>query len=191
MLKYFYNISILFLILFIHPFFLNAQKKYSNLNGQIIMVNRMSETRTKTLRLDKSLTIRTINGQKIEGICYVEDNNTIICGSERIALDSIYLINGFVARNSKEKAYGVGLAFLSAGAAIYPLYLVVGGIGLGDGNALFVGLTLLTFDLFIVYAAASLMGIYPRRFNIMNWAIRMEPPGQELLMIPDEVRVYK
>jgi hypothetical protein len=189
MLKYSYKIFIVFLFLFIHPVFLIAQKEYSNSNGKIIMVNRMDETRTKTLRLDKSVTIRTIHGQKVEGICFVEDNNTIICGTERISLDSIYSINGIVARNSKEKAYGVCLAFLSAGAAAYPLYLIIGGLGLGDGNALFVGMTLLTFDLFIVYAAASLMGIYPRRFNMMNWAVRMEPPDQGLRIIPDELPV--
>jgi hypothetical protein len=196
MLKYPYNISsinlflFLFLFLFIHPFFGQAQKKYSSSNGQIIMVNRMDENRTKTLRTDKPLTIRTINGLKVKGMCFVEDNTTIICGSERISFDSIYSINGLVARNSKEKVFGVGLGVISAGAAIYPLYLIVSGFGLGDGNALFVGFTLLSFDLLIMYAAASLAGIYPRRFNIMNWGIRMEPPVQELLYIPNEVRGY-
>ena len=195
MLKYPYNISLinlfLFLFLFIHPFFSQAQKGYSDSNGKIIMVNRMDETRTKKLRLDKLLTIRLLNGQKVEGICYVEDNATIICGTERIYIDSIYAINGVVTRNSKEKASGAGLAVISVAAAIYPLYLIIGGIGLGEGNALFVGLTLLSFDLFIAYAAANMMGIYPRRFNIMNWGIRMESPGQELMLIPDELPVDK
>lgn len=189
MLKYIYNISFLnlflFLLLFIHPYFIEAQKSYSDANGKIIMVNRMDQTRTKTLRTDKPLTIRMINGYKLKGICYVEDPTTIICGTERISIDSIYAINGFVARNSKEKTLGIGLGILSVGAAIYPLYLIIGGIGLGEGTALFVGLTLLTFDLFIMYAAASLTGIYPRRFNIINYGISMEPGGQELLFIPD------
>lgn len=190
-MKYNYNISFLklflFLLLSIHPYFIQAQKGYSDANGNIIMVNRMNETRTKTLRTDKPLTIRMINGYKWKGICYVEDNTTIICGTERIPLDSIYAINGFVARNSKEKTLGVGLGILSVGAAIYPMYLIIEGFGLGEGTALFVGLTLLSFDLFIMYAAASLVGIYPRRFNIMNWGIRMEPGDQELLFIPNPI----
>jgi len=170
---------------------LKAQEESPNTYGQILMMNRMDESRIKTLRLDKSLTIKMLDGRKMEGICSVKDEITLICGSENIRIDSIFFINGFVVRKSKEKAYGVGLALLSAAAAIYPFYLVIGGLGLGEGKALFVGVTLLFFDLILVYAAASLTGIYPRRFNTMNWAIRIEPPEQNLLLIPGETSVFQ
>lgn len=186
------NISILLLIILSdHPDLVRAQKGYDDSNGKIVAVNRMDETRTKTLRLDRPVTIRLLNGNKMEGLCFIEDKTTIVCGTDRIDIDSIYTINGLVLRNSKEKAYGVGLSVLAVGAAIYPIYLVIGGIGLGEGNALFVGLTLLTFDLFIMYAATSLIGIYPRRFSVVNWELRFEPSGQELLFIPDELPKIK
>jgi hypothetical protein len=184
---YIYRILFFLCIILIHPFCLMAQKNDFYANGKIAMVNRMDESRTRALRTDKPLTIRTMDGKKIKGICYVESNSAIYCEKKRISLDSIYSISGLVTRNSKEKAAGVGLGILSIGGAVYPLYLIIGGLGLGDGNALFVGITLLSFDLILMYAAATLTGIYPRRFNLMNWGILVYPPGQIPLTIPQEM----
>lgn len=150
-----------------------AQQNSDSVSGQIMLVNRLNETKTKIIRSDKPVIIRMIDGRKIKGDFYLENDNTMVVGSEKIRLDSIYSLSGFVIRNSKEKAMGAGLIILSGAGIIYPLYLIIGGFGLGEVKALFAGITLLFFDTILAYAGTSLTGIYPRRFNMVNWGIRI------------------
>ncbi len=157
--------------------------------GQIMLVNRLNKTKTKVIRSDKPVTIRMIDGRKIKGDFYLEDENTMIVGSEKIILDSIYSLSGFVIRNSKEKAMGAGLTILSGAGIIYPLYLIIGGFGLGEAKALFAGITLLFFDTILAYAGTSLAGIYPRRFNMVNWGIRIIYQSQHSIPLSKEIAV--
>jgi hypothetical protein len=139
------------------------------------------------IRSDKPITVRMIDGQKIKGIFYLEDERTMVIGSDKIRMDSIYALSGFVIRNSKEKACGTGLIILSGLGTIYPLYLIIGGLGLGEGKALFVGATLFFFDFILAYAGANLAGIYPRKFNMMNWGIRINHENSYTLPISIEI----
>ena len=169
-------------------FNLTAQQIPHSTYGQIVLVNRLYETNIKMIRSDKPITVRMIDGQKIKGIFYLEDGRTMVIGSEKIRMDSIYALSGFVIRNSKEKAGGTGLIILSGLGTIYPLYLIIGGFSLGEGKALFVGATLLFFDLILAYAGANLAGIYPRKFNMMNWEIRINHESQNMIPLPIEIR---
>jgi hypothetical protein len=85
------------------------------------------------------------------------------------------MISGFVNSNSKDKAVGLGL---TAGAGIvFPVavYYILGGIAWGFSNGIFVGATLLAFDLLLAYAGTTTMGVLPRRFSTFNWEIELSP----------------
>jgi len=166
---------------------MTAQQIPHSSYGQIVLVNRLYETNTRMIRSDKPVTVRMIDGRKIEGPFYLEDEWTMVIGSERIRMDSIFSLTGFVIRNSKEKAVGTGLSILSGLGTIYPLYQIVGGFALGDGKALFVGATLLFFDMILAYAGINLAGIQPRRFNMVNWLIRIDHENRYTLPISIEM----
>jgi len=174
-------------MMLILPLNLTAQQNSNSAYGEILLVNRLYETKTRAIRPDKPITVRLIDGRKISGEFYLEDEQMMIIGSEKIRMDSIYSLTGFVIRNSIEKAIGTGLTIFSVAGIIYPLYLIAGGFGLGEGKALFVGITLLFVDSLLAYAGTSLAGICPRRFNMMNWGIRITHQSQLLLPIPIEI----
>jgi hypothetical protein len=155
-------------------FCMTAQQVPHSTYGQIVLVNRLYETNIKMIRPDKPITVRMADGRKIDGAFYLEDEWIMVIGHERIRMDSIYSLSGFIIRNNKEKAAGAGLSILSILGTIYPLYQIIGGFGLGDGKAVFVGVTLLFFDMILAYAGTNLAGILPRRFNMMNWMIRID-----------------
>ena len=174
------------IILFI-AFQAAAQQIPNTLNGQIVLVNRLYQTNTKMIRPDKPVSVRMIDGRKLEGAFYLEDEHTMVIGPERIRMDSIASLTGYIIRNSKEKAAGITLSFLSVLGTIYPLYEIVGGFGLGDGKAIFVGATMLFFDLIVAYAGTNLTGILPRRFSMVNWMIRIDYESNADVTIPVEL----
>lgn len=171
-------------ILLIAAFQIVAQQIPHSNYGQIILVNRLYETNTKMIRSDKPITVRMIDGRKIEGPFFIEDERIMVIGPERIRMDSIYSLTGYIVRNSKEKAVGAGLSVLSILGTIYPLYQIIGGFGLGEGKALFVGITLLFFDMILAYAGTNLAGLIPRRFSMVNWMIRIDYQNQVALPVP-------
>jgi len=153
---------------------LHSQPGIAPSYGDIVMVSRLDSSRTKHIRQDKLIKVRMVDGRKLEGTWYLEDENTMVVGTQKINMENIYTMAGYVQRNSKEKAVGTGLTILSALGAVYPVYLIIGGFGWGDPRAIFVGATILFFDMMLASAGTNLIGIYPRRFNRMNWDIRVD-----------------
>jgi hypothetical protein len=72
-----------------------------------------------------------------------------------------------------ERAGGIGLS-IGAGL-VFPvaIYYFLGGIAWGFPNGIFVGATLLAFDLLLAYAGTTMMGVIPRRFSTLNWEIEL------------------
>jgi hypothetical protein len=87
--------------------------------------------------------------------------------------DNIMMISGYAKSNSKDRAVGLGLS-IGAGI-IFPVavYYFLGGIAWGFTNGIFVGATLLVFDMLLAYAGTTLMGVIPRRFSTLNWEINI------------------
>ncbi|KPK82514.1 MAG: hypothetical protein AMS27_14495 [Bacteroides sp. SM23_62_1] len=175
------------LIILLIAFQAAAQQVPHTPYGQIVLVNRLYETNTKMIRPDKPVSVRMIDGRKLEGAFYLEDERTMVIGPEKIRMDSIIALTGYIIRNSTEKAAGITLSFLSVLGTIYPLYEIIGGFGLGDGKAIFVGATILFFDLILAYAGTNLAGIIPRRFSMVNWMIRVDYKSNADSTIPVEI----
>jgi hypothetical protein len=138
---------------------------------EILLDHKFKPGKSKTIRLDQPLMVRTFEGVKAKGPAAVTDTGTLVIEGKKLKPEDIMMISGFVERNPKEKAVGVGLT-IGAGVILLPaLYYILGGIAWGLPNGIFVGMTVLVFDLLIAYAGTNLMGIYPRRFSTMNWNI--------------------
>ena len=159
-------------------------------SGQEIRIfHKVKSDKVKTIRLDKPVLVRTFDGLKIKGMASVPDSGKLILEGKEIDIEDIMMISGYVIRNSREKAVGLGLT-IGAGLVLVPaLYYILGGIAWGIPNGIFVGATVLVFDLFLAYASTNLMGIYPRRFSTMNWNIVTSPdtvsiPSQPPLPLP-------
>ncbi len=153
----------LLIILFSHSVF----------SQQINLVKKLDSTKIKTIRLDKKVTIKTFEGEKFKGEWQVLDEDKILVQEHEVKKDNIMMISGFVKSNSKDRAVGIGL---SVGAGlIFPVavYYFLGGIAWGFTNGIFVGATLLVFDLLLAYAGTTLMGVIPRRFSTLNWEIEL------------------
>jgi hypothetical protein len=146
---------------------------HSVLSQQINLVKKLDSTKTKTIRLDKKVTIKTFEGEKFKGEWQVLDEDKILVQEHEVKKDNIMMISGFVKSNSKDRAVGIGL---SVGAGlIFPVavYYFLGGIAWGFTNGIFVGATLLVFDLLLAYAGTTMMGVVPRRFSTLNWEIEL------------------
>jgi hypothetical protein len=146
---------------------------HSVLSQQINLVKKLDSTKTKTIRLDKKVTIKTFEGEKFKGEWQVLDDDKILVQEHEVKKDNIMMISGFVKSNSKDRAVGIGL---SVGAGlIFPVavYYFLGGIAWGFTNGIFVGATLLVFDLLLAYAGTTMMGVIPRRFSTLNWEIEL------------------
>ena len=140
---------------------------------QINLVKKIDPAKTKTIRQDKRITIKTFNGERFKGEWQVTDENNILVQEKEVQKDNIMMISGFVQSNSKDRAVGIGL---SVGAGlVFPVavYYFLGGIAWGFPNGIFVGATLLVFDLLLAYAGTTMMGIIPRRFSTLNWEIEL------------------
>ncbi len=146
---------------------------HSVLSQQINLVKKLDSTKIKTIRLDKKVTIKTFEGEKFKGEWQVLDDDKILVQEHEVKKDNIMMISGFVKSNSKDRAVGIGL---SVGAGlIFPVavYYFLGGIAWGFTNGIFVGATLLVFDLLLAYAGTTMMGVIPRRFSTLNWEIEL------------------
>lgn len=169
-------------ILFSLVFFLFS---HSVLSQQINLVKKMDSTKTKTIRIDKRITIKTFGGEKFKGEWQVLDEDKILVQEQEVKLDNIMMISGFVNSNSKDRAVGIGL---SVGAGlVFPVavYYFLGGIAWGYTNGIFVGATLLVFDLLLAYAGTTMMGVIPRRFSTLNWEIELSSqPAPIQLPVP-------
>jgi len=137
------------------------------------LVKKLDTTKTKTIRLDKRITIKTFDGEKFKGDWQMIDEERILVQEKEVMKDNIMMISGFVQSNSKDRAVGIGL---SVGAGlVFPVavYYFLGGIAWGFKNGMFVGATLLVFELLLAYAGTSMMGVFPRRFSTLNWEIEL------------------
>lgn len=143
---------------------------------EIRLGHKLKPEKSSTIRLDKPIMVKTFDGVKVKGMLTILDNEKLILdGKDMIALDEIMMISGYVIRDSREKALGLGLT-IGAGVVLpAALYYFLGGIAWGIPNGVFVGTTILVFDLLLAYAGTNLMGIYPRRFSTMNWEIAFSP----------------
>ena len=183
----FVQISIQIILISLIEVMVIAQSDTIQSFGQLAFVNRMDTTKVKFIRNDKPIKIKMLDGRKLDGRWYLSDEETMMIGNQAIPMKDIYSIAGYVERDSKDKTLGAGLIILSAVAAVYPAYLIFSGFALGLPQAVFVGATVIFFDLFLAYAGASLMGIYPRRFNRMNWDIRVDYSRNNTYQLPGEL----
>jgi hypothetical protein len=139
------------------------------------MINKTDSTKTKTIRIGKRVTIKTFDGEKSKGEWQVLDQEKILVQDREVLKDNIMMISGFVQSNSRDRAVGIGLT-VGAGL-VFPVavYYILGGIAWGFSNGIFVGSTLLVFDLLLAYAGTTMMGVIPRRFSTLNWEIELFP----------------
>ena len=158
---------------------------HSVFSQQINLIKKLDSTKTKTIRIDKKITIKTFDGEKFKGEWQVLDEDKILVQEQEVNLDNIMMISGFVQSNSKDRAVGIGL---SVGAGlVFPVavYYFLGGIAWGFTNGIFVGATILVFDLLLAYAGTTMMGVIPRRFSTLNWEIELSArPAPIQLPVP-------
>jgi len=183
-MKYFILAGTLFLIQLTGIY---SQSEVIDSYGDLVVVNKMDSTKANKIRSDKPIKIRMLDGRRLEGHWYLSDKQTMVIGDQSIPMKDIYSFAGYVNRDSKNKTLGAGLLILSAVAAVYPAYLIFSGFALGLPQAVFVGATVIFLDLFLAYAGASLMGIYPRRFNRLNWDIRVDHNLNNSYLLPGEL----
>jgi hypothetical protein len=50
---------------------------------QINLLKKLDASKTKSIRLDKKITIRTFDGEKLKGECRLLDENTILVRRKR------------------------------------------------------------------------------------------------------------
>jgi hypothetical protein len=143
------------------------------ISQQFNLFKKLNTSKTKTIRLDKKISIKTFDGEKFKGEWQVLDEEKIIVQDKEVKKDNIMMISGFIQSNSKDRAVGIGLS-IGAGL-VFPVavYYFLGGIAWGFTNGIFVGATLLVFDLLLAYAGTTMMGVIPRRFSTLNWEIEL------------------
>ena len=143
------------------------------LGQEIRLVNKNNPEKTKEIRLDKDITIRTFDGSKLKGPVTITDDYRFRLNEIIVSGDEIMMISGFVVRNRKEKTAGLGIT-IGAGLILpFSVYYILGGIAWAQPNGIFIGTTILFFDLLLAYVGTNLMGIFPRRFSTMNWEINI------------------
>jgi hypothetical protein len=144
----------------------------SGQNG-IRLEHRLKPDKSRRIRMDKPVMVRTFDGNKMKGMATVNPEGGLVLEGKAIAPDNIMMISGFVKRDSRDKAAGLGIT-IGAGLILpVALYYILGGIAWAMPDAIFVGATVLVFDLLLAYVGINLMGIYPRRFSTMNWEIAL------------------
>jgi hypothetical protein len=146
---------------------------------EIKLQHKLKPDKSKTLRLDKPVMVRTFDGIKLDGMLILSESGNIILEGKEISPGDIMTISALVRPNSREKAVGLGLT-IGAGVVLpLALYYFLGGIAWGMPNGIFVGSTILVFDLMLAYAGTTLMGIFPRRFSTMNWEVVISPADSD------------
>jgi hypothetical protein len=170
MKKYLYLISILLVFLISFPGF----------GQEIRLEHKHKPGKSRSVRLDKPIMVKTFEGDKIKGLAMVTETGKLSIEGKEIILEDVMTLAGYVQRNSKEKAIGLGLTIGAGVIAVPALYYILGGIAWGLPNGIFVGATVLVFDLLLAYAGINLMGIYPKRFSTMNWNILVSANGNQV-----------
>ena len=167
--KYVYNMKYLFGFM---VFFFCIAGTSQTLEAQAIrVVHKEKEGKSKVIRVDKPVMVRTFEGARIKGDLRSIDMENIVIGEATIPLEDIMTIAGTIIPNQKNRTVGLGMT-IGAGVILpVALYYFFGGIAWAQPNGIFVGATILAFDLLLAYAGTSLMGIYPRRFSTLNWQI--------------------
>jgi len=145
--------------------------------------HKMNPDKFKAIRIDKPVMVKTFDGTRVKGMATILENEKLSLDGKEIHIENIMMISGYVERNSKEKAVGLGLTIGAGIIAPAALYYILGGIAWGIPNGIFIGATVLAFDLLLAYIGTNLMGIYPRRFSTMNWQVIISP-GTTLNPIP-------
>jgi hypothetical protein len=141
----------------------------------IRLEHKLKPDKSRTIRMDKPVMVRTFDGNKLKGMASVHPDGGIVLEGKQVAPDNIMMISGFVKRDSRDKAAGLGIT-IGAGVVLpVALYYILGGIAWAMPNGIFVGSTVLVFDLLLAYVGINLMGIYPRRFSTLNWEIALPP----------------
>ena len=165
------------LILLILPLF--------SLHGQEIRIeHKFKEGKEKTIRVDKPVMVKTFEGNKFKGNVVRIDEDEIVIDKATIAFEDIMTISGFILPDQKNRTIGVGLTIGAGIVAPVGLYFFLGGLAWAQPNGIFIGATIIAFDLLLAYAGTSLMGIYPRRFSTLNWHISTAEPLPEKVEIP-------
>jgi hypothetical protein len=154
-------------------------------NQQIHLVNKLDGTKIKSIRMDNRITVKTFEGEKFSGEWQVLDANKILVQGKEVEKADVMMISGFIKPHSSDRALGLGLT-IGAGI-VFPVavYYILGGIAWGFPNGVFVGATVLAFDLLLAYAGTAMMGIMPRRFSTLNWEITLSTaPAPIRLPVP-------
>jgi hypothetical protein len=138
---------------------------------EIRLVHKEKEGKSRVIRVDKPVMVRTFEGLKFKGEFRSIDRENIVIGEATIPLEDIMTLAGNMIPSQKNRTVGLGMT-IGAGLVLpVALYYILGGIAWAQPNGIFVGATLLAFDLLLAYAGTSLMGIYPRRFSTLNWQV--------------------
>jgi hypothetical protein len=154
---------------------------------EIRLEHKIKEGQSRILRIDKPVMARTFDGRKVKGLFTDIDRENLRIGEQSIPLEEIMMISGFVIPDGKSRTTGL---VLSVGAGVVlpvAVYYILGGIAWAQPNGIFIGATILAFDLLLAYAGASLMGIYPRRFSTLNWEITPAGTDQGLPGMEEEI----
>jgi hypothetical protein len=147
---------------------------------EIRLEHKHKPDKSKSVRLDKPIMVKTFEGEKIKGLARISETGKLSIEGKEIVLEDVMTLAGFVQRNPREKAIGLGLTIGAGVIALPALYYILGGIAWGIPNGIFVGATVLVFDLLLAYAGINLMGIYPKRFSTMNWNIQVSADGNQI-----------
>jgi hypothetical protein len=144
---------------------------HAGFGQQIHLVKKLDPSKIKEIRMDKRISMKTFDGDKFKGEWQILDEETILIQDKEVKKDNIMMISGYVQGNARDRGLGIGLT-VGAGL-VFPVavYYFLGGIAWGFSNGIFVGATLLVFDLLLAYAGTTMMGIIPRRFSTLNWQI--------------------
>jgi hypothetical protein len=153
---------------------------HGGFSQEIRLDHKLKEDKSKTVRLDKPMMVKTFEGARYKGQASISESGKLFIEGKEILLEDIMTVSGYIHRNSQEKAVGVGLTIGAGIIAIPALYYILGGIAWGLPNGIFVGATVLAFDILLAYAGTNLMGIYPRRFSTMNWIVTVRPDGSSI-----------
>ena len=147
----------------------------NGLAQEIYLDHKLNPGKSNIIRTDKPVMVKTFDGTKIKGMATILENGKIRLDGKEVSPENIMMISGFVVRKPEEKAVGLGLTIGAGIVAPAALYYVLGGIAWAIPNGIFIGATVLVFDLLLAYAGTSLMGVYPRRFSTMTWRVALSP----------------
>ena len=84
--------------------------------------HRSKPGKSSLLRPEKTVTVRTFGGLKLSGPAFFQPDGRLVVSGKELNPDDVMMISGFVKRNPREKAGGLGLT-IGAGA-VFPVALL-------------------------------------------------------------------